>query len=240
MADEVWTKTVTLVAGAFLGFLGTAATDFVKRRRDRLAEERKARHEFATAFIEPMRLSCRDLSEKLRHVAEELKKGEVDGYWIHRWFERCKTYIVDANDGWSDEQRRRELAMHSGGIGYDAVSTLYLVASYLFYATSARFRIAGTSVTDLGDECLKLIDEVRSGFAALEFYPVTQDTVGMSMRGPGGRLLIYREFCEALTDGKSRAWFMTLADAFFKAHRHPDRLIPIADKLDRLGRTLLQ
>lgn len=39
------------------------------------------------------------------------------------------------------------------------------------------------------------------------------------MAGKTGDVMSYREFCEAMTSDASRAWFLTLADSYFKLYR---------------------
>ena len=66
---------------------------------------------------------------------------------------------------------------------------------------------------------ISCLESVRNDLSNLEFYTVTQDSTGVSMRNNSGEVMNYREFCEALTDKSRSAWFMTLADVYFKLHR---------------------
>lgn len=129
--------------------------------------------------------------------------------------------------------------MRSGGVGYDAASTLYLTSCYLYYATWIRFGTDDSLLIQSNERLNKLIDDVRDRLADIEFYKVTQDSAGRSMRGPSGRVMHYREFCEALTDKGARSCFMTLADVFFRLHKQdPTKVERIAESLERLAHYL--
>lgn len=131
-----------------------------------------------------------------------------------------------------DEQRRADFAMHSGGVGCEAVSTLYVTAYYLFFATRIRLR---TPYKEGDDEVVQCIDEVRRGFSDLEFYRVTQDSTGIAMKNKTGDVMNYREFGEAMTDKTERAWFLTLADTYYKLQRqNPEHVQAVVQHLDGL------
>jgi hypothetical protein len=173
----------------------------------------------------------KDISEK------DLKEN----YNLRFWFRRCKDYIVDSNAQWTEEMRRRDFAMYSGGIGAQAASTLYYAACYLYYATRVRFKSPYIQLGSDDRELIARIDDVRAKFSLLEFYSVTQDSTGVSMKNAGGEVKDYREFCEAITSRSEGAWFMTLTDVFFKLHSHSaEEAKAFLASLDRLSSFLDQ
>jgi hypothetical protein len=242
MEEGTLTKALLLIAGTFAGVLGTLATTWGTRHLERKAELRKQERKLRDHYLVPLRMAAQELSNQLRHVMPILQSERdipdqelKENYHLRYWLRQCKNYIVESNEQWTDEQRRREIAMHSGGVGYDAVATLYTAAHYLCYATLVRLRAIKLELVAFDEKVSKLVDAVRSALAAVEFYPVTQDTAGVSMRERSGRALTYREFCEAVTNDSSRPWFMTLADVFFKLHRQdPDKVQTIIAALDAL------
>ncbi len=165
----------------------------------------------------------------------QLTSGLNDGekYMLRWWFRRYKEYIVSDNGQWTDDDRRREVAMHSGGIGCQAATTLYRSATYLYHATNA------FEATDIGAkktyELSDYLRVVKERFEKIEFYPETQNSIGVSMRTSTGKLKNYREFGEAITDQSQRGWFMTLADVYVKLDRRDRQDIEaICDALGQL------
>jgi hypothetical protein len=112
--------------------------------------------------------------------------------------------------------RRRDFAMHSGGVGCQATSTRYYAACYLYYATRIRLKSPYIRLGSDDHELIARIDDVHAKFSKLEFYSVTQDSTGVSMKNASGEMKNYRESCEAITSRSEGAWFMTLTDVFFK------------------------
>lgn len=101
-------------------------------------------------YLYPLLVVTIELKRKLAHAYEQVQREKdvatpepqmTDRYYLRHWFWRCKDYVVNPDNGWTEEKRRRDIAMHSGGVGYDAVSTLYVTASYLWHATRIRLRI---------------------------------------------------------------------------------------------------
>jgi hypothetical protein len=129
--------------------------------------------------------------------------------------------------------------MHSQGVGYAAASTLYATAYYLWHATRIRLRIPA-ELRGKGVVLVNKIDAVRASFSKqLEFYDITQDSTGASMTSRSGGVKNFREFCEAITDQAERAWFLTLADVYFKLHhRSEEEVQNVRDSLEELISTL--
>ena len=84
---------------------------------------------FGSNIYTPLLVVAIDLKRKLSHAYETVQ-GEknittpepqmTDRYYLRHWFWKCKEYVVNPDTGWSEEARRREVAMHSGGTGYDS------------------------------------------------------------------------------------------------------------------------
>jgi hypothetical protein len=239
MNENLLTKVLLLVVGALAGILSGMAGTAFKNRLDRKAETDKAKTSFWADYLYPLRVAASELRDQIvqiyKKVAAEKDIPEKDlkeNYHLRKWFQWAKDHIIGVKDNLSDEQRRADFAMHSGGIGCEAVSTLYVTAYYLFFATRIRLQ---TPYKGGDDELLHCIDEVRRGFSQLEFYRVTQDSTGVSMKNKTGDVMNYREFGEALTDKAERAWFLTLADTYFKLHRQdPEHVHMVIRQLDAL------
>jgi hypothetical protein len=246
MGDHFSTKAWLVVVAALTGVLSSLATSFFTSYLNRKAESQKNRADTRRDYLDPLRVASKDLRDGFDRVyARVISEKDIsdlkENYNLRFWFRRCKDYIVDPNVLWTEEMRRRDVAVHSGGMGAEATSTLYYAASYLYYATRIRFKSPYIQLGSGDRELIARIDDVRVRFSQLEFYSVTQDSTGVSMKNAGGELKDYREFCEAITSRSEGAWFMTLTDVFFKLHSHgaADAKAFLAS-LDRLGTFLDQ
>jgi hypothetical protein len=179
--------------------------------------------------------SCFD--KAFNKVASEKDIPEAnlrEDYNLRYWFRRAKNYVVGLEPS-NDDERRRDFAMHSGGVGCQADSTLYLTACYLYYATRIRLKSPYIQLGHDDQELIARIDDVRAHFSALDFYAVTQDSTGVSMKNSAGEIKNYREFGEALTSRSEGAWFMTLTDVYFKLYWRPEKNVQaFLASLDRL------
>jgi hypothetical protein len=248
MSENPSTKVLLVVVGALAGIVSTLIASAYKSYLDRRAELRKSREQTRRDYLDPLRVAAKDLrgcfGRVFARVVSEKDIPQADlkeNYNLRYWFRRCKDYIVDTNDQWTDEERRRDFAMHSGGMGCEASSTLYLTACYLYYATRIRLKSPYIQLGGDDQELIARIDDVRTNFSQLEFYSVTQDSTGASMRNTTGEMKNYREFGETITSKSEKAWFLTLADVFFKLHNQSaenakaflasvDRLITFLDQ----------
>jgi hypothetical protein len=219
------TKGLLVVVGALSGIVSTLIASAYKSYLDRTAELRKNRAETRRDYLDPLRVASKDLRGCFEPVyalvisEKDISQADLKEYYNLRfWFRRCKDYIVDPNAQWTEEMRRRDFAMHSGGVGSQATSTLYYAACYLYYATRIRLKSPYIRLGSDDHELIARIDDVRAKFSKLEFYSVTQDSTGVSMKNASGEMKNYREFCEAITSRSEGAWFMTLTDVFFKLH----------------------
>jgi|GEM_PF-4729795 len=225
MSEDLSTKVLLVIVGALAGVVSTLVASLYKSHLDRQAELRKTREQTRHNYLDPLRVASKDLRSCFERVfAQVVSEKDIsqadlkENYNLRYWFRRCKDYILDSNDQWSDEERRRDFAMHSGGMGCEAASTLYLTACYLYYATRIRLKIPYIQLGGDDQELIARIDAARAKFSQLDFYSVTQDSTGVSMRNAAGEMKNYREFGEAITSKSERAWFLTLADVFFKLH----------------------
>lgn len=225
MSDDISTKVLLAVVGAALGIVSTWGASAFKSYLDRTAELRKNRAETRRDYLDPLRVASQDLRACFKPAYElvfsekDTSQADLKEYYNLRfWFRRCKDYIVDPNASWTEEMRRRDFAMNSGGIGTQAASTLYYTACYLYYATRIRLKSPYIRLGRDDHELITRIDDVRAKFSKLEFYDVTQDSTGIAMRNASGELKNYREFCEAVRSRAEGAWFMTLTDVFFKLY----------------------
>jgi hypothetical protein len=231
-----------VVLGALTGILSTLLGSAFKAYLDRKVESTKAWAALRLEYLDPLRIAAQEFRDTVTRIYEtssgEKDIAEVDlkdSYNLRWWFRRCKDYVIDRNDDWTDEQRLGDFAMHSGGMGYDAMSTLYVTASYLYYATKIRSDVPYTKLR--GDESglLTRINNVRSNLGKLEYYPITQDSTGIAMRSSSGELLNFREFGEAITSKSKRGWFLTLTDVYFKMHtKSPGNIENLTASIDDL------
>lgn len=136
------TKGLPVVVGALSGIVSTLIASVYKSYLDRTAELRKNRAETRRDYLDPLRVASKDLHNCFERVyarvtsEKNISQAEFkEDYNLRFWFRRCKDYIVDSNNQQTEEIRRRDFAMHSGGIGCEATSTLYYAACYLYYAT---------------------------------------------------------------------------------------------------------
>jgi len=242
MGDNQSTKVLLVIVGALTGIVSTLIASAYKSYLDRKAELWKSREQTRHDYLDPLRVAAKDLRgcfERVfaRVVAEKdiPQENLRENYNLRYWFHRCKDYIVDPNDGWTDEERRRDFVMHSGGMGCEAASTLYFTACYLYYATRVRLKSPYVQLGGDDQELIARIDDVRARFSRLDFYSVTQDSTGVSMKNTNSEVKNYREFGEAITNRSERAWFLTLTDVFFKLHNQPaenvEALLSALDKL---------
>ncbi len=227
MGDSFSTKGLLVVVGALSGIVSTLIASAYKSYLDRTAESRKSRAETRRNYLDPLRVASKDLRDCFERVYKRVSDEKdipqanlKENYNLRFWFSRCKDYIVDPNAQQTEEMRRRDFAMHSGGMGCEATSTLYYAACYLYYATRIRLKSPYIRLGRDDHELITRINDVRAKFSQLEFYSVTQDSTGVSMKNASGELKDYREFCEAITSRSEGAWFMTLTDVFFKLHSH--------------------
>jgi hypothetical protein len=227
LKNDPTTQVLLLIAGAIAGIVSGAVGAAYKAWLDRNSESQKSDAAVRLQYLYPLLLVAIDLKRKLAHAYETLQPEKdiqtpepemTDRYYLRHWFWRCKNYVVNPDAGWTEEARKRDLAMNSGGVGYDAVSTLYITASYLWHATRIRLRIP-SELKGRGINLLTCLYRVRANLGKLEFYGVTQDSTGASMTSRSGDVMNYREFCQAMTSDSERAWFLTLTDAYFKLHR---------------------
>ena len=227
MKNDLTTQILLLIAGAIAGIFSGAVGAAYKAYLDEKSESQKSEAAIRLRYLYPLLVVAVDLKRKLSHAYETVQ-GEknittpepqmTDRYYLRHWFWKCKEYVVNPDAGWSEEARRRELAMHSGGTGYDAISTLYVTANYLWHATRIRLGIP-SELRGRGIELLNSLIRVRRTLGILEFYGVAQDSTGASMTGKTGDAMTYREFCEAMASDANRAWFLTLTDGYFKLYR---------------------
>lgn len=239
MNEGLLTKVLLVIVGALAGILSGIAGTAFKNHLDRKAEVDKTKSAFLLDYLYPLRVAACELRDQIRQIhTKVLSEKDIndkdlrEDYHLRKWFWWCKDHITGEKDLLPDEQRRADFAMHSGGTGCEAVSTLYLTAYYLFFATRIRLR---TPYNGRDDELVHCIDEVRRGFSQLEFYRVTQDSTGVSMKNKAGDVMNYREFGEAMTNKAERAWFLTLADTYFKLHRqNPEHVKSVIQHLDGL------
>jgi hypothetical protein len=225
MKNDLTTQLLLLLAGALAGIVSGIVGSAYKNYLDRKSELQKSETAVRLQYLYPLLFASAELKRKLLLaydvVSKEnnVKKPEpemTDRYYLRHWFWKCKEYIVNPDSNWSDEQRKRELAMHSGGIGYDAASTLFVTAYYLWHARRTPkipSELQGKSV-----DLVNRIKSVRDSLGGLGFYEITQDSIGDSMTNRAGEVMNYREFCVAITDQSQRAWFLRLADVYLQLH----------------------
>ena len=227
MKNDLTTQVLLLIAGAIAGIISGTIGAAYKARLDRELESQKSDAAVRLQYLYPLLVVAVDLKRKIAHAYETLQPEKeirtpepemIDHYYLRHWFWRCKNYVVNPDVGWTEEARKRDLAMHSGGAGYDAVSTLYVTASYLWHATRIRLRIP-SELKGKGVNLLTCLYRVRANLGRIEFYGVTQDSTGASVTSATGDVMNYREFCEAMTSDSQRAWFLTLTDTYFKLYR---------------------
>jgi hypothetical protein len=225
MSENPSIKILLVVVGTLAGIVSTLIASAYKDHLDRKAEVRKGRDQTRRDYLDPLRVAAKDLRGSFERVfarvisEKDISQSDLkENYNLRYWFRRCKDYIVDSNDEWTDEERRRDFAMNSGGIGCEAASTLYLTACYLYYATRVRRKSPYIRLGGDDQELIARIDDVRAKFSQLDFYSVTQDSTGVSMNNAAGEMKDYREFGETITSKSEKAWFLTLADVFFKLH----------------------
>jgi hypothetical protein len=225
--NNLTTQILLLIAGAIAGIFSGAVGAAYKAYLDRKSELQKSEAAVRLQYLYPLLVVAIDLKRKLSHAYDTVQSEKdittpepqmTDRYYLRHWFWKCKDYVVNPDTSWSGDARRRELAMLSGGTGYDSVSTLYVTANYLWHATRIRLRIP-SELRGRGIELLTCLYRVRATLGTLEFYGVAQDSTGASMTGKTGDAMSYREFCEAMTSDANRAWFLTLTDFYFKLHR---------------------
>jgi hypothetical protein len=227
MKNDAATQVLLLVAGAIAGIVSGAVGAAYKSYLDQKSESQKSDVAIRLQYLYPLLLIALDFKRKLAHAYETLQPEKdlrtpepemTDHYYLRHWFWRCKNYVANSDANWTEEARKRDLAMNSGGTGYDAVSTLYVTASYLWHATRIRLRIP-SELKGRGINLLASLYGVRASLGRLEFYGVAQDSTGASMTSETGDVMNYREFCQAMTSDSERAWFLTLTDTYFKLHR---------------------
>jgi hypothetical protein len=244
MSQTVVTQLLALVAGTVLGVVGTVSKGYY----DRHAESRKNETAAWLDLLAPLRVTAEELRRQLKQACkqvhsekdipeDQLTYEDDDGqhpYYLRHWFWKCKEYVINPSKSWSDDERLQDFAMHSGGMGNEATSTLYITAWYLFYATQVRFRPPNIK----SKEALRLrdhVDAVRRAYEAIGFYPVTQDSTGISMKGDGQTVKNFRQFGESITNRAERGWFLTLTDVYFQLHkRDPEQVNEILRSLDAL------
>jgi len=225
--SDLTTQILLLIAGAIAGIVSGTVGAAYKAYLDRKSDLQKSEAAVRLQYLYPLLVVAIDLKRKLSHAYDTVQREKdittpepklTDRYYLRHWFWKCKDYVVNSDSGWSEEARRRELAMVSGGTGYDAMSTLYVTANYLWHATRIRLRIP-SELRGRGIELLTCLSRVRATLGTLEFYGVAQDSTGASMTGKTGDVMSYREFCETMTSDANRAWFLTLTDTYFKLYR---------------------
>jgi hypothetical protein len=229
MKNDLTSQLLLLAAGAIAGIFSGAIGAYYKASLDRKSELKKSEAAIRIQYLYPILMIAVELRAKLVHIMGVLQKEKDDtrpepemndpnDYRLRFWFWQCKEYVTESKFGETAEDRKRQLAMHSGGAGYDAVSSLYITASYLWHATRIRLRIP-SDLEGRGIELLQHLDRVRDSLEVLEFYDVAQDSTGASVTSKTGDVMNYREFCEAMTSDAERAWFLTLCDVYFKLYR---------------------
>jgi hypothetical protein len=241
--NDLTSQILLLIAGAIAGIFSGAVGAAYKAYLDRKSELQKSEAAVRLQYLYPLLVVATDLTRKLSHAYETVRSEKdittpepkmTDRYYLRHWFWKCKDYVVNPDTGWSEEARRRELTMHSGGTGYDAMSTLYVTANYLWHATRIRLRIP-SELQGRGIDLLTCLSRVRTTLGTLEFYGVAQDSTGASMTSKTGDAMSYREFCEAMTSDANRAWFLTLTDAYFKLYRmSPENVEKVLGSLRKL------
>jgi hypothetical protein len=243
MSQTLVTQLLLLLAGAVLGIVGAAFKGYLDRR----TESRKNETAAWLDLLAPLRVAAEDLSRQLKQVFERVQKEEsireaqqTDRHnpvnYLQFWFWQCKDYVTNPDENWPDDQRLQHFALHSGGMGNEATSTLYLTAWYLFYATQVRFRPPDIESKDWTEQLRAHVDNVRHAYEAIEFYPVTQDSTGLSMKGEGRTVKNFRQFGESITNRTERGWFLTLTDVYFKLHKCKDEQVnEIQRSLDALA-----
>jgi hypothetical protein len=242
MGDNPLTKILLVIVGGLTGIITTLIASAYKSHLDRKGELWKTREQIRHDYLDPLRVASKDLRQCFERTFKRViserdisPENLKENYNLRYWFRRCKNYIVDSNDRWTDEERRRDFAMHSGGMGCEAASTLYIAACYLYHATRIRLKSPYVLLGRDDQELIASIDDVRAKFSQLAFYSVTQDSTGVSMRNAEGQMKNYREFGETITSGAEKAWFLTLTDVFFKLHNekaeNADALLASLDRL---------
>jgi hypothetical protein len=248
MGDDLLTKGLLVVVGGLSGIVSTLFASTYTSYLNRTVESGKNKAETRRDYLDPLRVASKDLRDCFERVyarvilEKNISQDDLkENYNLRFWFRRCKDYIVDPNPQWTEEMRRRDFAMLSGGIGCEATSTLYYTACYLYYATRIRFKSPYIQLGNDDRVLIARIDDVRAKFSRLEFYSVTQDSTGVSMKNASGEIKDYRAFCEAITSRSEGAWFMTLTDVFFKLHsQSAEDAQALLDSLDRLSTFLDQ
>jgi hypothetical protein len=233
VSQTIFTQLLILLAGAVLGIAGTAFKGYYDRRE----EARRTETAVWLNLLTPLRVAAAELSGQLRQAfANARKDQDVPGYHLQDWFKRCKDYVIVPSEEWPDDQRLEDFAMHSGGEGTEAISTLYITALYLFYATQVRYSPPGIASKSWADRLRVRVDAVRHAYEAIEFYPMTQDSTGLSMRRDDGTAKNYRHFGESITAKAERGWFLTLTDVYLKLGQHePSQVERILKSLDELA-----
>jgi hypothetical protein len=225
MSDDLFIRLLLLIAGAAFGALLAAFVSIVgvivKAKMDRKTELDKTWR----GALSPLYLSAKELRYQLANAFDRVyaeksipEKELKDSHHLRYWFWQCKEYIVNDDPNWTDEKRKEHFAMHSGGMGAGAASTLYTTAYYLYYATKVRLDIPYIGSRKSANELQRSIEAVRSRLGDIGFYHVTQDSTGASMRNSAGEAMNFREFGEALTNKSQRSWFLTLTDVYYKLH----------------------
>lgn len=253
------TDSVLLVLVGAVAAIGSAAgTGAMKEYLNRRNSVRAETEAIRKTLLIPLQSAASDLAKKLKHIDGELSvaRTQVNGervperdmpddqlrhdYSLRWWFRWCKDVVVNPNnDEWPDTKRIAELSMHAGGEGYDAASSLFLMARYLCLAARMRATQPFIRFRSGSPGPGEALQEVRSALAALEFYDVTQDSTGDTVRDTDGMPVGFREFLMRMCDSKTRGWFLTLTDVHFKLHGKSRKQVQeLASNLERLEEAL--
>jgi hypothetical protein len=232
-ASTVLYSAATVALTGTLCFVGGIVTQWYKDQhedRQKLASDRDLQRRL---HFEPLKFAIDELTSQLevvrRQLEEQAEKDFVwdlhhaDGkYYLRKWFLRLKQFVTDGNSGWTEGDRFMELSLNAGGEGYQALSTLYLTAVYFHYATRIRFDPVIGVPHGIREPLLSAVNQARSIWAELRFFPLTQDSTGPAMKSGEDRVVDYRDFVVRLTAPETRGWFLRLTDFYIDLHMKSD------------------
>jgi phage regulator Rha-like protein len=169
------------------------------------AERKKEESRLRVKYSNPLRVSAEDFGKRLSRISRKIEKQQEKDE-LKNWF----SHIRDAR------RNKQEFTIWCNDIGHFAMTTLYLTAVYLAYATKIRIELPFREVNpDYQKGLIERIEKVRNFLGG--FYGIwqeTQDAVGESVLRNGEGVIGYREFCSRIMNDSEYPWLSRLVEYY--------------------------
>lgn len=213
----VWAQLAIPILTATCAALGTVAVSQYQKAKSSREESAAKELSSRLKYLDPLRLAAESLTWHLSIIEQKIKQKNA-GTGGLEWMLKSFHCIKEPQNILGRELSQKEFLFWCNGEGFFAVSTIYIVAIYFFYARQVRQKYI------FDGELLMKLDNIRMAFGhEYGIYALIQDSIGEYLRIDESKEISYREFCTRIYNEEERVWVLNALDYFREIDKKTDQ-----------------